>query len=350
MIVHLAEEALQKCQAEIQDFTNSRSGFKELGGYLMGHYDGNFRVTKFILDHNSEATAVRIKLSADCYRQVEQYLAEHSDSAYIGTWHIHPGKTKPQYSHTDESTLFLEKFVLKTDNPKEFRCPRIHLIFNEDLSRFSAYTLRPHLDYKLTKLWSKSKLIQNSDLTRIDLIVKRLQEVKNELHQYQTTQKSSILDKCFSDLGEIREELDQLIDLVEDTSELQELSQLLKQHQKFIESEIKKNLKAGTEIGILTRSEGPQICLLPYRPDLITQHQEENALIGFWKYFPQPHSPREFQEIFFTNFFLKTNEDTLTPYIYLQSDPSGFTFFSLQFVGYTGYSFEEIEVKFEESM
>ena len=348
VIVHIPKQPLEKCKENVQAFKKTLSGFKEMGGYLIGSYDGNFTVNEFILDSKSEATGTRIKLSAECFQQVQEILAKQPNLCYIGTWHVHPGKTKPTFSHTDESTLFLEKLVIKTDNPKEYRTPRIHLIFSEDLQLISAYTMHLELDYELFDLWKVDKNIQDSDVDRADEVIERLQRVKTEFQRYEKTQKLEILEDCFYELGEIRREVDQLIDITEEISDFQETLQLIRNEKKNIEKQIKAKLKAGAQIGIIIMNTEQKIDLLDYRPNLLNQHQEAGALIGFWKNYPQEKPPIELQEIFLTNFFMKIGEDYLGSCIYILSNPTGITFSYLKITEFSGISFEEVEIALEE--
>lgn len=348
MIINIPNLPLEKCKEDVQKFEKSMSSFKEMGGYLIGSYDGDFTVKEFVLDINAEATGVRIKLSADCFQQVQEILATQSSSAYIGTWHVHPGKGKPTFSHTDESTLFLEKLVIKTDNPKEFRTPRIHLIFNEDLTLISAYTMQLKLDYQLLDLWNTGINLQADDINKVDEVNDRLKGVKIKFQRYQKAQKLEILEDCFSELGEVRREVDQLIDVAEEISDFQERFQLVQNEKKSIEKQIKAKLKAGEEIGLITGDTKQKIALLDYRPNLLSQHQEADMLIGFWKHYPQAKPPIELQEIFFTNFFVKIGEDYIGSYIYVLSNPTDIAFYYLKISEFSGISFEEVVIELEE--
>ncbi len=319
-----------------------------MGGYLIGSYDGNFTITDFILDRNAESTGTRIKLSAECYHEVEQILIQKPGFDYIGTWHVHPGKSKPIHSHTDESTLFLEKLVIKTDNPKEFRCPRIHLIFNEDLTQITTYTLRIKLDYELYDLWHADKNLQDSDIDRTDEIIKRLQIVKKGLQGFKKEPRLKVLEDCYYELGEVRREVDELIDIAEEMSDFHEILQLITKEKKSIESEIRSKIKTGAKNGILVRNGEQKVNLIDYRPNLISQYQENSELLGFWKHYVLDSPPTEFQEIFLTNFFIKTGEDYITTYLYILSSPADITFFALHFTEYSGILFEEVEIVLEE--
>ncbi|NVM55199.1 MAG: hypothetical protein HWN66_15950 [Candidatus Helarchaeota archaeon] len=344
MIVHIPEEPLTKCKGLVQEFQKSQSDFKELGGYLVGIYDGDFTIKEFLLDTNAEATGTRIKLSADCFQQVEQALAKQPAFIYIGTWHVHPGKSKPIYSHTDESTLFLEKLVIKTDNPKEFQCPRIHLIFSEDLSEISAFTMRVELDYHLSDYWKSEKDIGDGDLDRIEKMTEGLQKIKQEFQRYKKNPKVEILDACFSELGEVRDELDQLIDLVETILDFQEILQIIQKNKKKIETQVKSKIHKGQLLGIIILNEKESVDLAEYRPHLITDHQDDGTLLGFWRHFSMEHPPIELQEIFFSNFYNKIQSNANPSYIYVMSDPTGIKFFDLTMTEFTGISFNEVEI------
>ena len=184
VIVHIPKDSLTKCKEAVQQFRKISSDFKEIGGYLIGNYNGDFEIMEFLLDANAESTTTRIKLSAECFERVEESLSKTPELLYIGTWHVHPGKSKPVFSPTDRSTLFLEKLVIETDNPKEYKCPRIHLIFSEDLQQISAYTMQVNLDYEITDYWEAEKQVNDNDIDRIDAFIKKLTDIKKDLHQY----------------------------------------------------------------------------------------------------------------------------------------------------------------------
>lgn len=348
MIINIPEDSLNNCKELIQEFQKSQSGFKELGGYLIGSYDGNFSIQEFILDKNADATGTRIKLSAECFHQVEQKLAQNNALMYVGTWHVHPGKSKPTFSHTDESTLFLEKLVIKTDNPKEFQCPRIHLIFSQDLKLISAFSMVIDLEYTQLDYWTNERTLDDEKFTQIDTLVQNLQDVKNELMKYRKNQDLNILDHAFTELGEIRETLDEVLDNIEEVSEYQEIFKIIQKEQKIIEKQLKHKIEEGSTLGLIILTEEEKITLIDYLPNNIAKHQEEDTLIGFWRHFSIQDPPAELQEIFLANFFLKVQENPRISYIYISSDPKGFKYNDLNLLEFMGISFEEIEIVLEE--
>ncbi|MFX1295719.1 MAG: hypothetical protein ACFFD2_12820 [Promethearchaeota archaeon] len=348
MIVHIPRNTLAKCKNLVQEFTKKHSEFKEVGGYLIGSYDGNFIVKEFILDINAESTPIRIKLSAECFQQVEEYLAKSSHLLYIGTWHVHPGKLKPIFSSTDQSTLFLEKMVIETDNPKEFKCPRIHLIFSEDLTQISAYTMHISLDYQLNKYWTLEKQVNEVDINSINNIIEKSTDIKKQFQKYKKTKDLDILNNCFSILGNIREDIDQLIDLMEDISDFKEISSIIYKERKNIEKDLKYQIKNGEPLGIITLNENEKVNLIQYRPHFIKEYQEGGTLLGFWKHFPISKPPIALQEVFFANFFRKLEADSNNLFIYILSGPTDINFYGLKILKYSGISFKEVQITLEE--
>ncbi|HUX99824.1 MAG TPA: hypothetical protein VMV49_09740 [Candidatus Deferrimicrobium sp.] len=348
MKIYLPASSLDECRTNIKAFLQSKSGFKEIGGYLLGKYKGDCTITEFLLDTNAESTGTRIKLSFDCFQRVEQILDEKPEISYIGTWHVHPGAMKPHFSSTDESTLFLEKLIIETDNPKEFKCPRIHLIFNETLEQISAYTMHVEIEVHLEDYWELEKSIEASDINQIDPLIKKLQELKKNLQTYAKKPSAVVIDDCFGSLGEIREGIDSLIDLVEEISEFMEIKKIVKNEKNNIEKNLRDLIKNGETLGIITLKDETKIELNAYRPSLIQNHIEDGTLLGFWRHYPIDKPPIEFQNIFIANFFRKVGTNLNTPFIYLLSEPTSISFFELNLIDFAGISFEEVEIVQEE--
>ncbi len=348
MQVQLPSEPLTKCKEAVQEFLKKCQEFREIGGYLIGIYDGIFTIKEFILDENAQSTTTRLKLSAECFQQVEDRLSKNPTLQYIGTWHVHPGKMKPAYSTTDVSTLFLEKLVIETDNPKEFQCPRIHLIFNEDMSQVSAFTMQINLEYQLMNLSELKYYLRENDINRIDEIIEKLQIIKKDLKSYQNNQESGLLDNCFDELGIIRDEVDQLLDLIEDTSTFQEFFTIIQKEKNNIEKKLKSLIKKGETLGIITMVNNKTLNLDQYRPSLIEEHLEDGTLLGFWKHYLVAHPPIEFQKIFIANFFRKLHGNSEESFIYILSAPSTIQFYGLKILELSGISFEEITITQEE--
>jgi hypothetical protein len=343
--VHIPEEALSNCKATVQEFTKSRKEFKELGGYLIGRYDGNFRVSQFILDEDSESTTTRIKLSFDCYEKVEQLLEKNSALSYIGTWHVHPGKSKPHYSLTDKSTLFLEKLILKTDNPSEYHCPRIHLIFSEDLEEISAYTMQVQLDAQIADYWTASQNIQSEDLDRLKVIIETTQEAKGEFESALKKPLPIILEDAMAHLGQAREDLDYLMMKLIDICEFMEIRTTLQGDRKRFEKELNSLIKKGETLGIFYLVDDDTIGLSEYHPTEIQGYFDSGMLIGFWRHYKIPDPPLTFQKIFLANFYKKIEENR---FVYLKSTPNGLQYFYVEHPDFQGITFEEITIMRDE--
>lgn len=342
--VQIQPTALLDCKQQVDAYRNNLKGFKEMGGYLIGKYDGNFLITQFILDRNAEATPVRIKLSADCFQMVQDILSRQPGYLYVGTWHVHPGKSKASFSHTDESTLFLEKLVLKTDNPTEYQCPRIHLIFSEDLELISAFTMIIGIDYTCSDYFSTSTTIDQNTLGQFDELLHDLTHLKENCLDYNKTKDLDLVNEVFCALGEAREKLDSLIDKIEDLSDFQEIFEIVKRDRKDLTAKVKSKIKAGHTLGLIILNPEEKIDIADYKPHLIMEHQEVGALIGFWRHYQIVPPPPELQEIFFANFYNKVEADLSPSYLYICSTLQSITFNALKFLNFQGISFEEVEI------
>jgi hypothetical protein len=223
MKIHISDAALDDCKDQVQKFIKKGSAFKEIGGYMVGIYDGDFQIEKLLLDTNGDSTSTQIKISTACYDRVQELLADHPEWQHIGTWHVHPGKRKPAYSVTDQTTLFLEKAIIQTDNPEEYNCPRIHLIFSEDLKEVSGFKMHINLTYEMKDYWNLEKTINEEDIDQVDAITGNLQEIKTKFLKYKKKRDKDALDECFSELGNIYEEIEHLIDDVETVLDFQEI-------------------------------------------------------------------------------------------------------------------------------
>ncbi|MDD1778140.1 MAG: hypothetical protein LUQ65_08205 [Candidatus Helarchaeota archaeon] len=344
MKIHISNAALDDCKEQVQKFSKKGSDFKEIGGYLVGTYDGDFQIEKFLLDTDGESTSIQIKISTACYDRVQELLADHQEWQHIGTWHVHPGKRKPAYSLTDQTTLFLEKAIIQTDNPEEYNCPRIHLIFSEDLKEISGFKMHIDLAYEMKDYWNLEKTINEEDIDQVDAITEDLGEIKTKFLKYKKKQDTDALEECFSKLGNIYEEIEVLIDEVENIIDFQEIFLALSKERKNIENQLKAFVKNGETLGILAFNDTKKIELFKYRPNLITDHQEDGTLLGFWRHFPMINPPIELQEVFFTNFFRKIEKDLSTSIIYILSDPSTIKFYDLKITEFLGISFVEVEI------
>ena len=344
MKISISDAALMDCQEQAQKFIKKGAEFKELGGYLVGTYDGDFQIEKLLLDTDGESTSTQIKISTTCYDRVQELLAEYPQWQHIGTWHVHPGKKKPAYSLTDQTTLFLEKTIIQTDNPEEYNCPRIHLIFSEDLKEIAGFRMHIDLAYEMKDYWKLEKTINEEDIDQVDAITEDLQDIKTKFLKYKKKQDKDALEECFSELGNIYEEVEHLIDEVENVLDFQEVYIALNKERKSIENGIKALVKNGETLGILAFNDTQKLELFKYRPNLITDHQENGTLIGFWRHFPLIEPPIELQEVFFTNFFRKIEKDLSTSIIYILSDPSTITFYDVKITAFSGISFVEVEI------
>jgi len=345
--IHIPEAVMSKCKTEVIQFTQSDKKFREIGGYLIGTYDRDFDVAQFILDVNSQSSTTRIKLSFDCYERVEQIIEQNPQLSYIGTWHVHPGRSKPHYSLTDKTTLFLEKLILETDNPCEYLHPRIHLIFSEDLIQVAAYTMQVELEVQIAEYWAITKNIEAEDITKLSDLIEDLQQIQVKFQDTVMKPQLNSMEEIIGRLGQARETFDALIERVEDIYTFMDIKTLIKREQKNLEKKIKSLIKKGDTIGIIFLTEEGGIELSDYRPAIIQEHFEMGVLIGFWRYYTIANPPLEFQKIFLANYYKKIDESP-NPFVYIMVSPAGFQYFDVEPLNFQGITFSEIKVVREE--
>lgn len=339
MLVSIDNKALEDCKKEVKEFLGGEN-FHEVGGYLIGLYDIDTKIELFFLDKNAESTPTMIKLSNETFLEVENLLKKYPNYQYIGTWHVHPGKNIPHKSQIDESTLFLERLVLETDNPEKYTCPRIHIIFNEDFSSFKCYTMRVNLDYELIDVSSLSK--SRLDINILDIIKNKLDDMEYSTNGIEIDD----LEDIYNDLVDIRELIDNSLDSIESVMIFEEFKEIFYNNVNVIESIILSNIRNKINIGILGSNNIKETVIdLPYRPTSFTPQDLDIELFGFWKYFPYTRIDPAFENIFLANFFLKIESDFNNQYFYfrcnkeLRIEP-----FMLKLHQFNGIEYTELDV------
>ena len=340
--VVIDKKNIENCKKEVKEFLKGNS-FHEVGGYLIGTYDGNMQVELFFLDERAESTSTRIKLNSDTFLEVEKLL-DKNNFQYIGTWHVHPGRGSPVKSEIDESTLFLERLVLETDNPEQYNCPRIHIIFNQDFSKIKCYSMQVKLDYEIIEVETISE--SNIELDSIDIIKDKLNVLEYSPEKIEIDE----MDEIYNKLVEIRDIIDSTLDSIESLIIFEEFNEAFYDNTEVIENIILKNIRNNENIGILAINDKKSVIELPYRPANINPSDLNLELFGFWKYFPYNRIDPQFEEIFLLNFFLKIENEYNNQFFYfrcnkeLRVEP-----YILRFSSYNGLDFIEIEIKILES-
>ncbi|MHA1694118.1 MAG: hypothetical protein ACTSXT_09915 [Candidatus Helarchaeota archaeon] len=339
MLVIVKDKTIEECKNEVNEFLKGKS-FHEVGGYLIGTYDYDASIELFFLDKKAESTSTRIKLSSDSFLEVEKLLTKFPNFQYLGTWHVHPGKGLPIKSEIDEATLFLERFVIETDNPEQYKCPRIHIIFNENFTEMRCYTMNLDLDYELFEVESMTK--SNLDLLDIINIIK---EKLNEIEISNGKIDLDDLEDIYNNLVEIRDMIDGSLDSLESLFIFEEFKEIFYNNTENIENIILSNIRNNVNIGILTMTDKKVIIGLPYHPEIIDSADVNSELFGFWKYFPYTKIDLSFEKIFLTNFYLKTKEEYSNQFFYfrcnkeLRIEP-----FVVRFNSYDGLRYDEVEL------
>lgn len=341
--VFIESNTIDSCKKAIQGLTQEDKSFKEVGGYMLGTFDGvKFNIKYLHLDKYAESTSVRIKLSVDAFHEVEQMLSEFPGSIYIGTWHVHPGLGKPMYSQTDVSSLFIERFVLETDNPENVDCPKIHLIFNSLLTEYSCFTMDLKMDFLSISLDSSiGENIIQSELVDIELdILNESKDLLNNpsLENYYKLQKN--IEDTYDNLDLLSEQIGFALDFLNET-------EWYKKNEIKIDKVIKNAIKQEERLGIISFEDEKNITNLKYRPKIINQSLSDGNLIGFWVLFSYENFDEMFLKIFYANFFKKVNCEPGTFYLFFLVQKSEekiviYPFF-LNFTSFEGISYIELE-------
>ncbi|NVB39840.1 hypothetical protein G6O69_18500 [Pseudenhygromyxa sp. WMMC2535] len=138
--------ALSECVRELRGVLRRLLDFVEVGGPLVGTFDGRqLTIIDFLLDHDAEATAGSIRLSFDILDSAERLALRRSrDSSrtfgFIGTWHVHPPGYGSQFSQVDRHQLFQERILINAGEPFA-TTPKTHLIFDGATGNFRIYTM-----------------------------------------------------------------------------------------------------------------------------------------------------------------------------------------------------------------
>lgn len=281
--------------------------FQEIGGYLLGHFDGtNIRIRYFLLDDHSMSSSTRIKLSSEAFEEVESIQAAFPSFSllHIGDWHVHPGDEKPSYSEVDIATLFLERFQINTDNPEGVMAPKIHLIFSESLAEMSIYIMTLDMDTKLIPLIQtdfqdefKLPLLRDSTVLLKDVI--KLSEKPESVSKYESIRLK--LETIYDNTEELLEQSYVIQQCFEDL-------EWYKEYQADLMSVIKKSLENNVKMGVLVEEKKGKVYLQNYRPKNIQNAHDSQKLIGFWKFFPYDSVDPSFHSIFLANFITHLDE------------------------------------------
>ena len=310
---------------KVEDLKNElgiQRGFKEQGGYLLGRFNGiKYEIEKFLIDTNAQSTSTRIKLSAEAFREVEEINEKNHELQYIGTWHIHPGMTKPLYSVTDVNSLFLERLIIDTDNPEQFTCPKIHLIFNSDLSQLSCFTLKLDIEMIIFELKSIliGQIVQQGTLNKIITDLSNSKQLIERINNSPLDEKN--IDDIYSNLLGIKAEIGNIISRIDFGLEIRDFHDIFTRNESKIMSHVISEIKNGTSIGILINKESNKIQFEKYRPKFIKMADDNDNILGFWKFLEYENTELEFDKIFMANFVKKLelpNENYLFIKIFLK--------------------------------
>ena len=317
MNVEIDAIAIESVKIEIKNLI--QDDFKEIGGYLIGLFDGErINVKIFHLDKFSESTQTRIKLSTEAYNEIEEIKNKYNNSEFInvGTWHVHPGNEEPFYSQTDLSTLFLEKLRVTTDNPVNVDTPLIHIIFNQDLSLLNCFTLNFNADYKIINL-KKTPRIDSSFINRTFLndsveLIKDLEVLVGDPDNLDNIQLAA--QNC-EEIEDNMEDLRIQLNVLMENKSLIDLYQEKSQH---LEKQIKKFISDNEHIGIIHLDDNVNTQLDRYRPKIIKEKYQLKTLMGFFIKFPFKKITEYLEQIFLFNFLHKLGNPLNEPFLIIQ--------------------------------
>jgi len=142
------ECVIDKCIQKSKEIISSKSNFQELGGLLLGVFDGiNIYATDYLYDDNAITTGSSIHFSQNifsCARKIIHREKSFDNLSIIGTWHVHPPGYGTYYSSIDSNHLFQEQWLLKAD-VIDAVTHKAHLIIDGGLhssKRFSAFHMK----------------------------------------------------------------------------------------------------------------------------------------------------------------------------------------------------------------
>ncbi|NHI93922.1 MAG: hypothetical protein EAX96_15645 [Candidatus Lokiarchaeota archaeon] len=318
MIIEIESEVVEKIKEEIKNLTQEET-FKEIGGYLIGLFDGErIKITIFHLDKFSESTQTRIKLSTEAYGEIEEIKKNISNLNLInvGTWHVHPGFNEPFYSQTDLSTLFLEKLRITTDNPVNVDVPLIHVIFNQDLSIFNCFTLNFNANYQSISI-DKSKELKTSfiDRTFLNDSIELIKDLDGLINNSENLDDLQIAIQNCEEIEDNMEDLRIQINLL---IEYNSLAKLYFDKSKDLEKKIEKFIPINEKIGIIHLDKNMNIQLDNYRPKKINEKYQLKSLMGFFIKLPFNKISEYLERIFLFNFLHKLGNPLNEPFLMIQ--------------------------------
>ena len=149
------EELLLRQLSECRKTLNwPHSQFLEQGGALIGFFDGDWKVTRFVMDEDAISSPGHIQFSSSFFLNLNSMLETYE--SILGTWHTHPSSYGTYYSETDYRSLFHDSMLLKAGRPVSLS-PRVHLICDIDRPQNSkAFTLQIQTEYDLKPLEAES--------------------------------------------------------------------------------------------------------------------------------------------------------------------------------------------------
>jgi len=158
LVVCISDEQLDSLAEFCSCILDRVGGFMEIGGQAIGDFDGrHFTVDCLLHDDLARADAASIRFSTDSSRIAREEAGKRGINV-MGTWHVHPPSFGVRFSSTDEGFLFIERMLLKTDDPFA-ETPRVHLIFDLEKQEVAAYSMKIDVDYSLEPIEPETALI-----------------------------------------------------------------------------------------------------------------------------------------------------------------------------------------------
>ena len=202
----IERKILNACIKKAKEVVASKPLFEELGGLLLGYFDGiNIYATDFIYDNDANTSAGSIHFSPDIFKNARTYIRKNKSSTLttiVGTWHVHPPGYGTRYSDVDSSHLFQEKWLLKSDvidapthkahiiidgafgKEKPFSAYHMKILASFDTKEISAEKISKHkpelLEFLNSKFQDKTAVLlkdkENNDFNIIDFLPANMTE------------------------------------------------------------------------------------------------------------------------------------------------------------------------------
>lgn len=196
--VRISRTSLEQCSSECNTHLPLDNIKVEVGGVLIGTFDGLVMIVKRLLfDEKAKCNPASIYISPDIFKIAEKEVEKlNKDTSLerwfiLGTWHTHP-EGIDTYSSTDETMLFRDRMRIITDDPSLSLAPWIHFIFPSYIInpiQFRVFTMHLKSNYELDAFNGSDKLNgqligEFSSDTNMGLLVSKRNDIELSISHY----------------------------------------------------------------------------------------------------------------------------------------------------------------------